>query len=141
MAATLLLMDAKMVQVLIGGFIFLSFLAAVGGVFYLFRYLFQYEILDRIVRVKLIGVITLRRIRLEDIDEVRLISWAQRLPFVRGFRVDYLFAEHWPSYFFPRKLVFIKKRKGISRNLVLFPKDPQEFVAKISQLAGKMPAD
>lgn len=124
-------MESQLVRVLASGLIFLSFLALVAGVFYLFRHLFQYEILDHMVRIKLLGVITLRRIRLSDIEEVRLISWAQKLPFVSGFRVEYLFAEHWPSYFFSRRLAFIKKRTGISRRLILFPKQPDKFVEEI----------
>jgi len=96
---------------------------------YSLRYIFQYKISDGILRVELFGRVPLRRVRLEDIQEARIISpW----PFSEHFSIDTLFAEAWPSRVFIRKGVLIRKKRGLSRRLVLTPQDPTKFIDVIS---------
>ena len=110
-----------------------SFLGAallILGWLYVLRYVFQYEIGEGWLRVKLLGHITLRRVRLADIQEVRLVSsWAPR----NMFSPRTLFAEAWPSFVFTRRVVLVVTTTGISRRLVLSPRDPDSFVREISE--------
>lgn len=100
---------------------------------YSLRYIFQYEVGPEVLQVKLCGVIPLRRVRLNAIEEVAVIAMADALPFSKRFRFGYIFAEHWPSHVPQKQAVFIRKRTGISRRLVLTPQNPQEFSEKILQ--------
>lgn len=101
------------------------------GYLYAARYINQYEVGSRAIEIKLFGVAAVRRIQLQDIVEIQTISWTQTLPFAKGFRPAFLVAERWPSYIFSTRGVFIRKRSGISRFLVLSPQNPDEFVRKV----------
>jgi hypothetical protein len=97
---------------------------------YVLRYVFQYEIGGGWLRVKLLGHTTLRRVRLADIQEVRVVSaWAPR----NMFSPHTVFAEAWPSFVFTRRAVLVVKTTGISRRLILSPRDPDSFVREISR--------
>jgi len=114
-----------------------SALVAVGGLLtvllvlgylYSLRYIFQYQVEGRFLRVKLFGVITLRRIHVDDIVEIQPVSLC---PFGKNFRLASVWAEAWPSYVFTSTGVLIRKRSGISRRLVLTPKKPEDLIREI----------
>lgn len=121
----------KAVDVIIAGSAALIVCLLLALYIYSFRRIFQYEIGPDSLQVKLFGVVPLRRVKLKDIDEVTIISSTDALPFSRKFRLGFIFAEHWPSYVPQNRAVFIRKRTGISRRLVLTPQNAQEFSEKI----------
>jgi hypothetical protein len=102
-----------------------------ASVFYAYRFIIQYRLDDKTLRIKLFGLLTVRRIRLRDIVEVRVIprAWGNLL---EAFRPEYLFAEKWPSYILVGEgAVFVRKQKGLSRRLILTPKNPQQFAEEL----------
>jgi len=92
---------------------------------YALRYIVQYRSDNTYLRIKLFGVIPVRRIRIQDIVEIQPLSLS---PFRRDFRAAPIWAETWPSYIFTRTGVMIRKRSGFSRRLILTPRDPDEFM-------------
>jgi hypothetical protein len=93
----------------------LAVLGAVGLTFawlYSLRYVLQYELGPGWFRVKLSGLLTLRRIRLADIRHARLVRawsfWDTLSPLN--------FSEAWPSFIFTRRAVLLVKSSGISRS-------------------------
>lgn len=103
-----------------------------AGNLYGARYIVRYELGQQMLRIKLFGLLPVRRIKMEDIIEVKVISaWTETLPFSKGFECAFLCAERWPSYVFKKNGVFIRNKAGISRYLILSPKDPEDFTSKI----------
>lgn len=101
------------------------------GYLYSLRYVFQYEVEKDALRIKLFGFIPVRRVRLDDVDEIALITWRETVPLSKGFRFPFLIAERWPSYVFQKRGVYLRKKTGVIRFLILSPKDPQGFVRKL----------
>lgn len=92
----------------------------------------QYVVDQDALRIQLFGILTVRRVSLNDIDDARIVAmFTEMLPFSKGFRLAFLWAERWPSYMFQRRAVIIHKRTGISRLLVLTPKSPEQFVESL----------
>lgn len=108
--------------------------AVIVGYLYSARHIVQYSIDRDTLRVKILGVLTVRSVPLGDIEEIYVISaWWDTLPFSRRFRLPFLFAERWPSYVFQRYGVFIRKRTGFSRYLILSPEDSKAFVLQVER--------
>lgn len=90
-------------------------IVAVSAIFvgwlYAGQWIIQYEITKEALRVKLFGVITLRRIKLQDIEEVQLISvWTDTLPLSKNFSLNSLWQNVGQAMFF-RKKVWSFERK------------------------------
>ncbi len=116
-----------------GGLLTVSFLL---GYLYSLRYIIRYQVENHFLRVKLFGILTLRRIHLDDIVDIQPVSlW----PFARGFRLASIWAEAWPSYVFTSTGVLIRKKSGISRRLILTPRNPDEFIGEIVSRRRPMP--
>jgi len=110
----------------------LIFLLMFIGNLYAARYIVRYTVGKETLRIELFGLFPVRRIKLEDIVEVKIISaWIDTLPFSKEFRLPFLIAERWPSYVFQKKGVFVRKKTGVSRFLILSPENPEEFTNKI----------
>jgi hypothetical protein len=113
-------------QALEMGLAVLLLLVILVGVLYSVRYICQYEVGDKAIRIKLLGAITIRRIPLNEIAEVKIVQgWGGSRSY------QYLFAERWPSNVFTTKWVFIRRNTGISRFFALSPLDPENFVAEV----------
>ena len=112
---------------------------------YASQWIIRYQTTKEAVRIRLFGVIPLRRIKPDDIAEIRLISWTDTFPLSRNFQPEYLWAERWPSHIFQKQFVFIRKKTGLSRVMILSPRDPQQFVdmysAKDHRTPGNDPND
>jgi hypothetical protein len=107
---------------------------------YAFRYIIQYDLGHEKLRIKLFGLLTVRKIRLADIAEVRLVSCQGAGSLLAGFRPQFLFAERWPSYgLLGSGGVYIKKRAGLSRRIVLSPRNPEEFLREITRRIRDLP--
>ena len=97
------------------------------------RYLVQYQVTGTHLKIKLLGVFSVRNIRLDSIVEARTIDgWKDTLPFSKEFRLPFLIAERWPSYVFQMRGVFIRRRTGIVRYFILSPRNPEELVEQIA---------
>ncbi len=114
--------------------IFLGFLATLA---YCFQYIVQFRIVDKTLRIQLFGLITVRRINLREVEDVRVITLAQMFPFSKGFKAEYFFAEKWVSYHFSSRVVFVKKRKGVLGRFILRVKHPEQFVEQILQVMAE----
>ena len=100
---------------------------------YSLRYIFRYQLRNGMLRIKMFGFLTIRRVKLNDIEETRVVPiW---LP-ARGFQFPQLLAEAWPSWVFTRRGVLIRKRTGISRRLLLTPEKPDDFAAELLRHQG-----
>ena len=96
---------------------------------YSLRFVFKYEVDQYFFRVKLFGIITLRRVSLGDIETINIVEgWKWPDPSA------FFFAERWPNQVFTKRGVLIKKRTGLSRFLFLSPENPEEFILKINTL-------
>jgi len=98
------------------------------GYLYSLRFIFQYRVEGDSIRIKLFGLITIRRILLNDIKEIEIVPcWSfPSLPFT--------YAEMWPSWVFTKTGVLVRKRTGLSRVLILTPENPLEFIATVKRL-------
>lgn len=106
------------------------------GWLYSLRYIFQYKVENKTLRIKLFGVFTIRRIPLNEIEELKAVPvW---LPSSRS-PISAIFAEAWPSWVFTRTGVMIRKRTGISRRLILTPERPEEFIRQIQHDIASAP--
>lgn len=84
---------------------------------------FEISIIE--VQYKVFGLV-MGSLSLWDIEEVRLVSWRELL-------LCHLFALHLGGYYFQKKAVLIRKRAGIPRTVILYPRRPEEFVAELLQ--------
>jgi hypothetical protein len=98
---------------------------------YSFRYLFQYSLENDTIRVQLFGTITLRKIRIAEIDEAAMVDWKQMMPFSSSFKPSLLFSERWGGYEIGRGIA-LKKHSGVIRTIIISPKDPEKFVELIN---------
>lgn len=65
---------------------------------YFFRYLIQYSVESGVLKIKLFGVVTVRRIRVSDIESASVVDWKQMIPFSGSFNSELLFSERWGGY-------------------------------------------
>ncbi len=97
---------------------------------YSFRYILRYSLQDGILRIRLFGSVTVRKIPLSEIEDAQVISWKEVIPGSRSFRPDFLFAERWGGYMIG-KGVGIKKHTGLIRRVIISPEDPEGFAERI----------
>jgi len=79
----------------------------------------RYRVTDRHLRISWLGI-PMRWVRLENIKRVgnRPVLWAER----------------WPSTLFDsRRMLVIRRRRGLFRNLVITPQYPFEFKAALER--------
>ena len=104
-------------------------LVAMLAVFYLAaayipRAFSVYRICERGIRIKLFGIITHTRIWWTEIASVEVVPlW--KIPLFLQVSI--------PAYQFSKKRVVIRLRKGLVRNIVLSPKDPEAFAREVSE--------
>lgn len=107
---------------------------------YAFRYIIQYDLGHEKLRIKLFGLLTVRKIMLADIAEVRLVPRQGAGSLLEGFRPEFQFAERWPSYgLLGSGGVYIRKRAGLSRRIVLSPRGSEEFLREITRRIDDLP--
>lgn len=103
-------------------------LGLLAAYLYSFRYVLVFEFTDEAVRVKLFGRIVVRTIPVRAIDEIAIVSTSSAFPFSRDLRLGALFfGEHWAGYVPRRRAVRLHKRTGLSRWILLTPRDPAAF--------------
>lgn len=103
---------------------FIFFLAAlaffVSAALYVPRFVYVYRISNRGILVKLLGLVTLHRIWWTEIVDVRVVPlWDSPVYYSI------------PAYIFSKKRVVVRLRKGLFRNVVLSPKDPDRFAREV----------
>jgi hypothetical protein len=97
---------------------------------YSLRFIFQYQIEQHAILVKLFGRIVLRRIPLNVIEEIKVMrAWS-----LEALNPRFYFVEKWPGWVFTNKVVFIKKREGLNRAVILYPRQPDKFVEQVLSL-------
>lgn len=102
---------------------FLVLLVSTGTFVALFmeRYICVYRIQDRMLKIKIFGVFTLHRIWWTEIEDLKIVpAWEPRWAYIVG------------GYEFSGKRVLVKRRKGLIRNVLLTPKNPEKFAEEIS---------
>lgn len=99
-----------------------------------FRYVIQYRVNPDAVRVTLFGRWTVRKIPIEQIVEVSVLSYRNVVPFTKKFRPSLFLAERWASVVPQKQAVLIRRRSGLSRLFVLTPRNPEAFRQEILAL-------
>ncbi len=109
--------------------ILLTILALSFAVLYLLRFIFQYQVEQHAILVKLFGRKVLRQIPIDAIEEIKVMpAWSSE-----GFHFRFYFVEKWPSFVFTKNVVLIRKRQGFGREVILYPQKPFEFVEQIKR--------
>lgn len=90
------------------------------GWLFLQRYVSIYRIEDHLLKIKIFGI-TLHRIWWTEIEDVKIVPIFGLLG---AYRIS--------GYEFSRKRVLISRRKGLVREVLLSPKNPEKFVQEIS---------
>lgn len=98
---------------------------------YSFRYFVRYELENNSLKIRICGLITVRKIDLGQIEEIALVDWRQMTPFSRSFEPKLLFSERWGGYRVGHGVV-LKKRSGIMRTIIISPKEPEKLVEAIN---------
>lgn len=122
---------ASVLNVLIASALFVVVLCTV---LYLLRWVVRYEINGEAIRIKLLGIATIRQISIREIEAIMVVPLADSFLFRGGIQKEVLLGERWPSVWLVSKCVFIKKVSGLSRFIWLSPKNPEEFVETILHL-------
>ena len=77
-----------------------------------------FDISQDMVRIQLFGI-TLRRIALSDIEFAdRTWCW---------------WNEHYNTTLNPKRIIRLRRRSGIIRNLIITPKDPDAFLSELAE--------
>jgi hypothetical protein len=112
--------------------LFLWFVLMFGRPLVLVNYIIRYEVSNEAVLIKLFNLVTVRRIRLKDIENVSVIKTSP-FPWGEGYQLNFTFYERWGSILDEKK-VLIRKRRGLIRIILLTPPEPAEFVQQLSIL-------
>lgn len=117
-------------------FIVLIIIIGIGAILLLWTFVFpliyDYRVTDSSVEILLFRFFPIRRVVIRDIAEVRLISWRETIS-----SLPLYFAESWGNRLwhlwrqYPG--VLIRKNKGLSKSLLLTPKDPQTFIHVVKE--------
>ncbi len=111
-----------------------SVVAGIFAVFFLWYlaspFSHDYRLTDSSIEIVLFRQIPVRRISMRDIAEVRVVSWKETTPFSQP--LSMYFAERWGNRLWG-PMVLIRKKKGLSRRLIITPKDPQAFIRLIEE--------
>jgi hypothetical protein len=102
----------------------------VAGYLYSLRFIIQYAVTSQALQIRVLGRITVRRIGLSDIREVRILHW---WPPSMAVILETIAAETWPSQIFTKRGVLVRRKTGLSRRLVLSPKDPENFIKVLTR--------
>lgn len=109
-------------------FLFLLVLPAFGFSLYFMGTIFHHKIDNDAIRIRFMGLITLRKVDLNDIESIEVVN-ALELPDP----TIMFYAEKWPGKF-GKEGVLIHKRSGLSRVLLMSPENPREFVESVNRL-------
>ena len=83
-----------------------------------------YRICERGIRIKLFGIITHTRIWWTEIESVEVVPlW----------KIPLFLQTSIPAYQFSKKRVVVRLRKGLFRNVILSPKDPEAFAREVRE--------
>jgi hypothetical protein len=96
---------------------------------YSFRYIVQYFLEENVLKIKLFGIVTVRRIRLSEIEQVAIVNWKEMTPFTRSFKPRLLFADRWGGYGIGRGVVL---KRHSRMQTVISPQDPEKFIEMIN---------
>jgi len=92
---------------------------------------YAHELTEEGIRVRLFGLVTLRRVLLQDIESIAVVQNLE-LPDPTVF----FYAEKWPGKPFAKEGILVRKRTGVSRVLLMSPENPREFVEAVNKLRG-----
>jgi hypothetical protein len=93
---------------------------------------YVHEITEEAIRVRLFGLLTLRKVLLKDIESIEVVQ-TQELP-----DPTVMFhAEKWPGKPFAKEGILLRKRTGVSRVLLMSPEKPREFVEAVNKFRSE----
>ena len=84
-----------------------------------------YEITPQCLRVVLFRCLPVKRIAFSNIEDIQIMSFWKAI-FGRG--VKSMFCQGWCNRYLWGDAVVIRQRRGLIRDVVVTPKDPQTFV-------------
>jgi hypothetical protein len=99
-------------------------------VFLSFTLLLRYSFDEHHLRVKLLGILSIRSIPYCQMVEVRVVPWW------KGFSPVLFWAERWPSHMFARECVLITMN-SMCPYVFLSPADPATFATTLSSRIPK----
>jgi len=103
------------------------------ALFFLFGFSSRFETYDvegDHIQIRLLGLLTIRRIPFNKIKGAEVISWAELLPFHKRFRKEYLLSERVGTYM-GSKPVFLRIHSAVRKGFVLTPKNPEKLVQQV----------
>ncbi len=110
-------------------FLFLLVIPAIGFYLYFMNLIFQHELTNDAIRIRLMGLVTLREIALKDIASIEVVSLLNPPDPTVMF-----YAERWPGKAVGKEGVLIRKRSGMSRVVLMTPESPHEFVQAVHRV-------
>ncbi|ULA63921.1 MAG: hypothetical protein LZF86_110621 [Nitrospira sp.] len=115
----------EVIVVLFGIFVVLPLF---GFYFFFMHRVYVHEVTKDVIRVRLFGLVTLRKVLLKEIESIEVVRRLE-LP-----DPTVLFhAEQWPGRPFAKEGILVRKRTGISRTLLMSPDNPNNFVLQVNK--------
>jgi hypothetical protein len=97
----------------------------VVGYIYALSFIFKYSLDADVLKIRMLGV-TVRKVRVSDIQKIQLINCRDTVPFSRSFQPRFLLAQRWGGY--KTREMALEMRSGIFKTLIISPNDPDAFV-------------
>jgi hypothetical protein len=126
----------SLVEIAVFSLVAAALAAAILIYVHCFRYLIQYSWENDVLRIKLFGVLTVRKFSISDIDGATLVDWKQMIPFTNSFNPRLLFSERWGGYRIGRGIA-IRKKAGMIRTVIISPKEPEKLVELINEAKAR----
>lgn len=98
-------------------------------------FIYDYRLVDSSVEILLFRLIPIRRILFRDIAEIRVVPWKELFSFPRS--LPLYFSESWGNRLW-RPAVLIRKSRGLSRYIILTPKDTNAFIRFVEEQRRKL---
>ena len=119
-------------EVIVVLFGILVILPLFGLYFFFMHRVYVHEVTEEAIRVRLFGLITLRKVLLKDIEAIEVVRRLE-LP-----DPTVLFhAEQWPGKPFAKEGILVRKRTGVTRALLMSPDNPEDFVQLVNKFRRK----
>jgi uncharacterized protein YneF (UPF0154 family) len=98
--------------------------------FFLIRHIIQYDLSKEAILIRLFNTLTVRRILIKDIEDLSVV----KLSSLKSISLKYFtMFERWGNVYSEDR-VLIRKGKGLSRNILISPANPIEFVQQVKTL-------